>query len=136
MIREALKNGTEMGLRAKSYMEEGQLVPDEVVIGIIKERLQQDDCKKRLYPSTASPVRFLRPRLWTAWALSLTRSLTLRSPTRRSSSVCPDAVSAKNAALPIICFTRSRRRKGVCGKCGGTLVQRKDDHPDTVKERL
>ena len=45
MIREALKNGTEMGLRAKSFMEEGKLVPDEVVIGIIKERLQQDDCK-------------------------------------------------------------------------------------------
>ena len=45
IIREALKNGTEMGLRAKSYMESGALVPDEVVIGIIKERLQQDDCK-------------------------------------------------------------------------------------------
>ena len=45
MIREALKNGTEMGLKAKSYMESGALVPDEVVIGIVKERLTKDDCK-------------------------------------------------------------------------------------------
>ena len=46
MIREALKNGTEMGLKAKSYMDDGKLVPDEVVIGIVKERLSEDDCKK------------------------------------------------------------------------------------------
>ena len=46
IIREALKTGTEMGLKAKSYMEAGQLVPDEVVIGIIKERLAKDDCQK------------------------------------------------------------------------------------------
>ena len=45
IIRAALKNGTEMGLKAKSYMEQGQLVPDEVVIGIIKDRLKEDDCK-------------------------------------------------------------------------------------------
>ena len=45
IIREALKTGTEMGLKAKSYMDAGQLVPDEVVIGIIKDRLQKDDCK-------------------------------------------------------------------------------------------
>ena len=45
IIREALKTGTEMGLKAKSFMEAGQLVPDEVVIGIIKERLGKDDCK-------------------------------------------------------------------------------------------
>ena len=45
IIREALKSGTEMGLKAKSYMDAGQLVPDEVVIGIIKDRLAQDDCK-------------------------------------------------------------------------------------------
>ena len=45
IIREALRNGTEMGLKAKSYMDSGALVPDEVVIGIIEERLQQDDCK-------------------------------------------------------------------------------------------
>ena len=44
IIREALKNGTEMGLKAKSYMDAGKLVPDEVVIGIVKERLAQDDC--------------------------------------------------------------------------------------------
>ena len=45
MIREALKSGTEMGLKAKAYIEAGQLVPDEVVIGIVRDRLHEDDCK-------------------------------------------------------------------------------------------
>ena len=52
MIREALKNGTEMGLKAKSFMDEGKLVPDEVVIGIVKERLSQDDCSNQAYVRT------------------------------------------------------------------------------------
>ena len=55
IIREALKSGTEMGKRAKSYMDEGKLVPDEVVIGIIKDRLAQDDCKKRFHPGRLPP---------------------------------------------------------------------------------
>ena len=67
IIREALKTGTEMGLKAKSFMEAGQLVPDEVVIGIIKERLAKDDCKNGfILDGFREP--FLRPRLWTAWA--------------------------------------------------------------------
>ena len=79
IIREALKTGTEMGLKAKSFMEAGQLVPDEVVIGIIKERLAKDDCKNGFildgFPRTIPQaealdkmgIEFLRPRLWTRW---------------------------------------------------------------------
>ena len=58
IIREALKSGTEMGLKAKSFMEAGQLVPDEVVIGIIKERLAKDDCQKGfIFPQNHSSGR-------------------------------------------------------------------------------
>ena len=80
MIREALKNGTEMGLKAKSYMDDGKLVPDEVVIGIVKERLSEDDCKKAI------------------WALIFSTSSTSTFLMKALSSVCPDAVSAKIAA--------------------------------------
>lgn len=72
IIREALKTGTEMGLKAKSYMDAGQLVPDEVVIGIIKDRLQKDDCKNG-FILDGFPRTIPRPRLWTKWALSSTR---------------------------------------------------------------
>ena len=90
MIREALKNGTEMGLKAKSYMDDGKLVPDEVVIGIVKERLSEDDCKKGFI--------FPRLRLWTIWALIFSTSSTSTLLMKALSSVCPDAVSAKIAA--------------------------------------
>lgn len=66
IIRAALKNGTEMGKKAQAYMDAGKLVPDEVVIGIIEERLQEDDCKT-VTSWTASPAPFPRPRLWTKW---------------------------------------------------------------------
>lgn len=66
IIREALKNGTEMGVRAKSYMDEGKLVPDDVVIRIIKERLAKDDCKNG-FILDGFPVQFLRRRRWMIW---------------------------------------------------------------------
>ena len=78
MIREALKNGTEMGLKAKSFMDEGKLVPDEVVIGIVKERLSADD--------------------WIIWVLRFSMSSTSTFLMKKSSTVCPDAVFAKIVA--------------------------------------
>ena len=77
IIREALKNGTEMGLKAKSYMDAGKLVPDEVVIGIVKERLAQDDCANG-FILDGFQEQFHRPRLWTQWALLSTRLSTSR----------------------------------------------------------
>lgn len=68
ILREALKSGTEMGLKAKAFMDAGQLVPDEIVIGIIKDRLAEEDCKTVL-SSTVSREPFRRPRLWTLPAL-------------------------------------------------------------------
>ena len=68
MIREAIANGTPMGLAAKSYTESGKLVPDDVVIGIIEERLAQDDCKNG-FILMASRVQWYRQKRWTVWGL-------------------------------------------------------------------
>ena len=111
MLREALRSGTEMGLKAKSYMESGQLVPDEILIGIIKERLAQDDCKNG-FILDGFPRTIPRPRLWTPWAWRSTRSSISRWPTTPSSPVCPDAVSARLAVPLTIWSTRSPRWKG------------------------
>lgn len=70
ILREAVKNGTEYGLKAKAAMDSGSLVSDDVVIGILKDRIAEDDCKTVLF-LTDSREQFLRRKPWTAWALTL-----------------------------------------------------------------
>ena len=71
IIRAALKNGTEMGLKAKAYIDNGQLVPDDVVIGIIRERLAEGDCREG-FILDGFPAQFRRLKLLTIWVSSLT----------------------------------------------------------------
>ena len=135
MIREALKNGTEMGLKAKSYMDDGKLVPDEVVIGIVKERLSEDDCKKGFildgFPRTIPQAEALD-----AMGVEIQYVINIdvadETITRRMSGrrVC------ENCGRPYHIESLKPQKDGVCDDCGGTLVQRKADHPDTVLARL
>lgn len=135
MIREALKNGTEMGLKAKSFMDDGKLVPDEVVIGIVKERLAEDDCKKGFildgFPRTIPQAEALD-----AMGVEIQYVINIDVPdetiTRRMSGrrVC------ENCGRPYHIESLKPVKDGVCDDCGGALVQRKDDHPDTVLARL
>ena len=115
MIREALKSGTEMGLKAKAYIEAGQLVPDEVVIGIVRDRLHEDDCKNGFildgFPRTIPQAEALD-----------------------RMGITIDHVVDINVPDEVITRRVSGRR--VCPGCGNTLVQRKDDEPKTVEERL
>ena len=115
MIREALKNGTEMGLKAKSYMDDGKLVPDEVVIGIVKERLSADDCKNGV--DIQYVINIDVP----------DEVITKRMSGRRVCEKCGRPYHTESLKPQV---------DGVCDDCGGTLVQRKDDHPDTVLARL
>ena len=135
IIREALKSGSEVGLKAKSYIESGKLVPDEVVIDIIKERIAKDDCKDGFildgFPRTIAQAEALD-----SMGVQIDRVLDInvadeviasRLSGRRVCEACGSSyhlVSKKPAV------------EGVCDKCGGTLIQRKDDHPDTVADRL
>ena len=135
MIREALKNGTEMGLKAKSYMDDGKLVPDEVVIGIVKERLSEDDCKKGFildgFPRTIPQAEALD-----TMGVDIQYVINIDVPdeviTKRMSGrrVCQDC------GRPYHTESLKPQVEGICDDCGGTLVQRKDDHPDTVLARL
>lgn len=135
MIREALKNETELGLKAKSFMDAGQLVPDEVVIGIIKERLDNEDCKNGFildgFPRTIPQAEALDK-----MGIELDKVVNYEVPDeaiiarmggRRVCGACGSSYHIE--------FNRPQK-DGVCDKCGAELVQRKDDHPDTVKERL
>ena len=135
MIREALKNGTEMGLKAKSYMDDGKLVPDEVVIGIVKERLSEDDCKKGFildgFPRTIPQAEALdNMGVDIQYVINIDvpdESIIKRMSGRR---VC------ENCGRPYHIESLKPQKDGVCDDCGGTLVQREDDHPDTVLARL
>ena len=135
MIREAMKSGTEMGLKAKEYAENGKLVPDEVVIGIVDERLRQDDCKNGFildgFPRTIPQAEALD-----RMGIIIDRVVDINVPdeviTRRVSGrrACLDCGSTYHIE------TKKPQVEGICDRCGSTLVQRKDDLPETVLERL
>lgn len=135
MIREALKNGTEMGLKAKSFMDEGKLVPDEVVIGIVKERLSEDDCKKGFildgFPRTIPQAEALDK-----MDVDIQYVINIDVPDERIINRMSGRRVCENCGRPYHLVTLKPKKDGVCNDCGGTLVQRKDDHPDTVLARL
>ena len=135
MIREAMKSGTEMGLKAKEYAENGKLVPDEVVIGIVDERLRMDDCANGFildgFPRTIPQAEALD-----RMGIIIDRVVDINVPdeviTRRVSGrrACLDCGSTYHIE------TKKPQVDGICDRCGSTLVQRKDDLPETVLERL
>jgi len=135
ILRAAVKNGTPIGLQAKSYMDAGKLVPDEVIIGIIEERLAQSDCQNGFIldgvPRTIAQAEALeRHGIRFDAVLSLEISdqvIAARMTGRRTCHTC-GATYHIVAAPP--------KREGVCDKCGGELEQRKDDMPETVQHRL
>ena len=135
IIREALKSGTEMGIRAKSYMDEGKLVPDEVVIGIIQERLAKNDCRNGFvldgFPRTIPQAEALDK-----MGISIDKVLDIEVSDEAIVQRMSGRRVCEKCGASYHLIYKKPNVDGVCDKCGGTLVQRKDDHPDTVKERL
>ena len=131
-----MKSGTELGLKAKSYMESGQLVPDEVVIGIMQERLAQEDCKNGFildgFPRTIPQAEALDEMGVEIDAGPRPRGGG-RGDHRRG---WPAAGSAKAAAPSTTCCITSPRQRACATAAAARLFSRKDDHPDTVRERL
>ena len=135
ILRAAVKNGTPTGLKAKAFMDAGKLVPDEVIIGIITERLAEDDCKN-------------------GYILDGVPRTIAQAEAMEKAGINFDAVVSIEVADEVIMERMSGRRvcescgasyhlvavppkvAGVCYSCGGKLVQRKDDAPETVKDRL
>ncbi len=135
IIREALKSGTEMGLKAKSYMDAGQLVPDEVVIGIIKERLAKDDCGNGFildgFPRTIPQAEALD-----TMGVVIDKVIDIEVPDERIIGRMSGRRVCGNCGASYHLEYKVPKTEGVCDLCAGALVQRKDDHPDTVKARL
>ncbi len=139
MFRKAQKDGTELGLKAKSYMDQGQLVPDEVTVGIVKERLAEADCKDGFlldgFPRTVQQADALDTILAELnMALDCVVNIEVdkaflvdRLTGRRVCRACGATYHIANKAPKV---------EGVCDKCGGELYQRGDDTIETVSNRL
>ena len=136
IIREALKNGTEMGLKAKSFIDKGHLVPDEVVIGIVTERIQKDDCNNGFildgFPRTIAQAEALdNSDIKIDFVIDIEvdeEIIYKRMSGRRVCEKCARVYNVNTDKRPRVADT--------CDFCAGTLVQRMDDNAETVKERL
>lgn len=135
IIRESIKNGTEAGNAAKVFTEAGKLVPDEVVIGIIKERLAADDCKNGFildgFPRTVVQAEAL-DRMGVEIDVAVSIEVEDEKIVERMSG---RRVCGKCGATYHIVYNPSKDGEN-CGKCGDTLVTRKDDLPEVVLDRL
>ena len=135
ILREAIRNGTETGLKAKSFMDQGKLVPDEVIIGIVEERVSQPDCANGFIldgmPRTIPQAQALEDR-----GIQFDRVVSIeiedavieqRMTGRRVCGKC-------GASFHIV--ANPPKAEGICDSCGSELMIRKDDAPETVRNRL
>ncbi|GAB2568020.1 adenylate kinase [Gracilibacillus alcaliphilus] len=139
MFRLAIKEGTELGQKAKSYMDEGALVPDEVTIGIVEERLSKEDCQDGFlldgFPRTLAQAEALDQLLSNLGRqidyvlhVDVDQEELVERLTGRW--ICPECGTAYHVRF------NPPKVEGKCDKDGATLIQRKDDQPATVKNRL
>lgn len=139
IFRANMKNGTELGMKAKAFMDAGKLVPDELTIGMLLDRIAQPDCKNGYvldgFPRTIPQAESLKKALAETGetvdaAVNIVvpdEEIMTRMTGRRSCAAC--------GATYHISFNPTKT-EGICDECGGALTQRADDQPETVKERL
>ena len=135
MLREAQKKGTPLGQQAKSYMESGQLVPDELVIGIIKERMAQPDCAGGFildgFPRTVAQAEALDQ-----MGVAIDRVIEIDVPDEAIVTRMSGRRVCEGCGASYHLTHNPPAAEGVCDKCCGKLVIRKDDDPKTVQQRL
>jgi adenylate kinase len=135
IIRAALKSGTEMGLKAKSFIDNGQLVPDDVVIGIIKERLAESDCANGFildgFPRTIPQAEALD-----SMGVQIDRVVDIDVSDEEIVHRLSGRRVCESCGATYHLDYNKPQKEGVCNACAGTLVQRKDDSPETVQQRL
>ena len=135
ILREAIKNGTETGLKAKSFMDKGMLVPDDVIIGIVRERLAQADCANG-YILDGMPRTIPQAEALLEQGVEIDRVVSIE--------ISDDVIEARmtgrrvcgscGASYHIV--ANPPKTEGICNACGSQLVIRKDDTPETVRHRL
>ncbi len=139
MFRAAVKEGTELGKKAKAVMDAGGLVPDEITIGIVKERLAKNDCKKGFildgFPRTVEQADALK-KILDGLGMNLTRVLNIHVPSEDLVERATGRRICKNCGATYHIKFNPTNKDGVCDNCGGELYQRKDDNESTMKNRL
>ncbi|NLW78828.1 MAG: adenylate kinase [Ruminococcaceae bacterium] len=135
ILREAVKNGTETGKKAKAYMDAGDLVPDDVIIGVIKERMEEPDAQNGFIldgvPRTLAQAEALE-RMGVDIDLALDIEVSDQAIIERLSGrrVCEKCGASYHTVF------KPPRVPEVCDRCGGRLIIRKDDEPETILSRL
>ncbi|MBR0283899.1 MAG: adenylate kinase [Selenomonadaceae bacterium] len=139
MFRAAVKEGTELGKQAKACMDAGKLVPDEVTIGIVRERLAKDDCKKGFildgFPRTVEQADALNGIL-KELGLALKRVLNINVPAADLVERAVGRRICKKCGATYHVSFNPTKKEGVCDDCGGELYQRADDTKETMENRL
>lgn len=139
IFRNAIKNETPLGKKAKSFIDQGELVPDKVTIGIVRNRLKEDDCKDGFildgFPRTikqAEALNEIMEELNTKLDLALYIKVPEKELIKRLSGrrVCEDCGATYHVEF------NPPKKEGICDKCGGNLIQRSDDTEETVKNRI
>lgn len=139
MFRSAMNEGTELGLQAKSFMDKGELVPDEVTIGIVKERLSKTDCEKGFlldgFPRTVPQAEALEDilsglskKIDYVFNIDVDQDILVERLTGRR--ICKSCGATYHLVL------NPPAEENVCNRCGGELYQRPDDNEKTVQNRL
>jgi adenylate kinase len=139
MLRAALKEGTPLGLEAKKYMDAGGLVPDSVVIGLVKERIQKPDAKGGYmldgFPRTAAQAQEL-DKILAAMNQKIDHVVSVEVPSSELLGRLTGRRTCRACGAGFHVMFDPPKKEGVCDKCGGELYQRSDDNEATVKSRL
>lgn len=135
MLRTAIKEGTEVGTLAAKYINDGKLVPDDVIVAIVKERLSQDDVKDGFildgFPRTVAQAEAL-----TASGVKIDKVLSLEVDDEKIVERLSSRRECSGCGTPYSTIFKKPVVEGVCDNCGAKLIQRADDNPETIKNRL
>lgn len=135
ILRAAMKEGTPIGIQAKSYVEAGKLVPDDVIIGIIRERLAQEDCKKG-YILDGVPRTIPQAQTMEEMGVEIDCALSIEIEDEVIVHRMSGRRTCKDCSHTYHIVSNPPKAEGVCDFCGGELSVRKDDAPETVMARL
>ena len=135
ILRKNIADGTELGSIAKQYIDDGQFVPDDVMIDIVRKRLHEDDCKNGFildgFPRTLTQAEVLEKS-----DIDIDKVLTIEVPDDKIIQRLSGRLECKSCGSTFHKLYRIPKKEGICDNCGGELTTRADDKPDVIKHRL
>lgn len=135
MLRTAIKEQTEIGKQVEALINEGKLVPDDIMVKLVKERLEKPDCAKGFildgFPRTTAQAEAL-----TESGVKIDKVMSLEVDDDKIIERLSSRRECKECGAPYNAISNKPEVEGKCDKCGGELIQRADDNPDTIRNRL